>query len=579
MTAIPHRPAVVPVVRSALSVVVTLAALATVVGALPWLSGDDPARTVLRARSSERAADPAALVAIRTELGIADDPLTGTLRWLAGALHGDFGQSWVTGAPVSSTVVSALGVSLTLATAAAVVCLAGALLILAPSLWRATRTGRAGGHGGAAVGSVLAALPEFLLATLLLAVVAVHWDLAPTSGWEGPKHLVLPALALGLPAAGVLSRVLSGTVETTLAEPWVRTWHATGFRRSSVVAAVLHRAVAVALPQLVLLVVGLLGSAVVIETMFAIPGLGATALRAVLAQDLPLVQACVAALATLGLGLGAAGIVAHRRLMGPALNTAGMTPGSPSRSARTPRWLLGVAVLLTAVVVAGLFRDPHAIALTDQLRAPAPRAPLGTDALGRDLLARFGHGALLSVGTSLAISAVSLVVGLLVGMAGHHGRAGAADVLNAVPPVLAGVVVTAVTGPGLLSAGVAVSLVAWIPLAVHTRTLAAETRAAGFVQAAVVGGAGHGTIVFRHLLPTILPSVARHALVRIPHNALALAGLGFLGLAAPHDSPEWGAMLSQSLPYVETAPWTVAVPATGLALLGLLAGSVRTRGD
>ena len=77
-------------------------------------------------------------------------------------------------------------------------------------------------------------------------------------------------------------------------------------------------------------------------------------------------------------------------------------------------------------------------------------------------------------------------------------------------------------------------------------------------------------------MPSVLPAVSRHALVRIPHNTLALAGLSFLGLGAPHDSPEWGAMLAEGVRYVERAPWVVAVPALGLALLGGVASLVRT---
>ncbi|GAB3300412.1 ABC transporter permease subunit [Parasphingorhabdus pacifica] len=569
----------VSTLRGLFVVVGALIGLVAVVGSLPWLSGDDPAQTVLRARSAERALDPAVLDSIRADLGIPDDPVTGTLAWLAGALRGDFGESWVTGTPVSTSVTSALGISMTLAGAASVICLGCALLVLAPSLWRATRTGHASGRGAAAVGALLAALPEFLLATVLLVVVAVHWGLAPTSGWAGPANVPLPALALGVPAAGVLSRVLSSAIDSTLAETWVRTWRATGFRRTSVVVAVLYRAVAVAFPQIVLLFIGLLGSSVVVETIFAIPGLGEMALHGVLAQDLPVVQACVAVLVLLGLGFGAAGILVHRRMMGPALHSSGLTPGLPPRPARSSGWGAGVAAVLGTAVVVGLLRDPHAVALTERLQSPSVVSPLGTDALGRDLLARLGHGALLSMGVSVAISAVSLAIGLLAGMVGTRGRAGVADVLNAVPPVLAGIVVAAAAGPGMLSASVAVCLVAWIPLAVHSRTLAAEVRASGFVQAAVTSGAGRGEILLRHLLPSILPLVARHALVRIPHNALALAGLGFLGLAAPHDSPEWGAMLSQSLDYVEVAPWTVLVPATGLAMLGIVAGLLPTDRD
>ncbi|MFC7344360.1 ABC transporter permease subunit [Saccharopolyspora griseoalba] len=561
--------------RGAVIALGSVVGLALVVGALPWLSGDDPAQTVLRARSAERELDPAVLAAIRQDVGIPDDAVSGALGWLAGALHGDLGRSWVSGAPVADSIVQPLGISLSLAASAAVVCLVCALLLLAPSLRRAAGSGGGVGGGALATGALLGALPEFLVGTALLTALGVHLGLAPTSGWSGPENIPLPALALGLPAAGVLGRVLSGAVDATLAEPWVRTWRAAGFRRATTAAAVLRRAVAVALPQVVLLFVGLLGSGIVVETLFAIPGLGSTALEAVLAQDLPVVQACVALLTLIGLALGAAGMLAHRRLLGPAMRDGALTPGAAG-GAGHQRWALVVTGLLVALVVAGLLRDPSSVALSERLGAPSAEAPFGTDELGRDLLARFGHGALLSIGAALAISAIALVLGLLVGTARARALAALTDVLNAVPPVLAGIIAAAVAGPGLLGAGAAVCAVAWIPLAVHARTLAAEVRAAGFVRAARALGAGRARILLRHVLPVILPPLLRHALVRIPHNALALAGLGFLGLAAPHDSAEWGAMLSTSLPYAESAPWAVAVPALGLALLGLVAGLART---
>ncbi|PRY02429.1 ABC transporter permease subunit [Allonocardiopsis opalescens] len=552
------------------------AALVLAVAALPWLSGEDPAHTVLRARSAEREPDPAALAAVRAELDLPADPVAGTLGWLGGALRGDLGASWVTGAPVAPTVLGATGVSAGLAACAALVALATAVAVLAPALWRAARTGRAGGDGAAATGALLGSVPDFLLAAVLLAVVAVRWGLAPTSGWSGPANVPLPALALGLPAGGLLSRVLAGALDAAAAEGWVRTWRAAAFGRWTLAVALLRRALAVALPQVLLLFIGLLGGAVTVETVFAVPGLGDTALSAVLAQDLPLVQGCVTALVAMGLAVGGAGVIAHRLLMGPALVPGALAPAVPRGRRRHDLAPALVAAVLLAAVAAGLLRDPAATSLADRLAAPSLAHPLGTDAVGRDLLARFGHGALLSVGTGVAVSAVALVVGLLVGLAAARARAGAGDVLNAVPPVLMGVLVASVTGPGPLGAAAAVALVAWIPLAVHARTLAAEVRAAGFFQAAVAGGAGRGRLLRRHLLPSVLPGVARHALVRVPHNTLALAGLSFLGLGAGHDSPEWGAMLAEVIGYVERAPWTVAVPAAGLGLLGVVAGLVRT---
>ncbi|MBE3001584.1 ABC transporter permease subunit [Nocardiopsis sp. HNM0947] len=562
--------------RGPLTVLASCAGVAFVVGALPWLSGNDPAQTVLRARSAEREADAQALESVRRELDLPSGPVTGTLEWMGGALRGDLGVSWVSGAPVAPSIASALGVSAALAAAAALIALATGLLVVLPGLVRAVRSHRGPGRGADVTGAALASTPDFLLASVLLSVVAVGWGLAPTSGWEGPAHMVLPALALGLPAGGLISRVLAGALSATLAEAWVRTWRAVGCSPAVLALSLLRRTVAVALPQVLLVFAGLMGSSVIVESVFAVPGLGHTALDGVLAQDLPRVQGAVAALVVMGLAVGGAGILLHRALLGPALGSAGLSPavaaGAPPRS--LPALLGGV---LVAVVALGLLRDPDAVGLTARLEAPSPAHPLGTDALGRDVWARFGHGALISVGAGVAVSLVALAVGTAVGVCGRRARAGAADVLNALPPVLVGVLVAAVAGPGLGGAMAAVAAVAWIPIAVHARTLATEVRASGFHLAAVAGGAGPVWLARRHLVPSVLPAVSRHALMRIPHNTLALAGLSFLGLGAPHDSPEWGAMLAEGVRYVERAPWVVAVPALGLALLGAVASLVRTR--
>jgi peptide/nickel transport system permease protein len=111
-----------------------------------------------------------------------------------------------------------------------------------------------------------------------------------------------------------------------------------------------------------------------------------------------------------------------------------------------------------------------------------------------------------------------------------------------------------------------------VPLAVHTRHLADEIRTGGYYQAAVLGGAGPGWLIRRHLLPAVTGPVAVHALLRVPRYALAIAALSYLGLGAGHDTAEWGAQLAAAVPYVERAPAAVAAPVLGLALLGLLAG-------
>ncbi|MGX1273425.1 ABC-type dipeptide/oligopeptide/nickel transport system permease subunit [Streptomyces phaeoluteigriseus] len=112
---------------------------------------------------------------------------------------------------------------------------------------------------------------------------------------------------------------------------------------------------------------------------------------------------------------------------------------------------------------------------------------------------------------------------------------------------------------------------AWAPLAAHTSALLGQERATLHVSATRALGARRSYLLRSELLPAVLPSVTRHALLRLPGVALALASLSFLGLGAQPPSPEWGLLLAENQPYTERAPWVVLAPATVLALLGALA--------
>jgi peptide/nickel transport system permease protein len=555
----------------AASFAATIGGLAVLVGALPWLRGDDPARSVLRARLGEREPDAAALAAVRSELDLPGHPVAGAARWLARAVTGDLGRSWVDGSPVTASLGGAAGVSALLAGTAALVAVAIGLLLAVPAAWQAA-DGRAPRAGFAA--AAVSALPEFVLAATLSTVVAVNWRLAPTAGWFGPAYLVLPALSLGVPTGGLLARLLGTAVDATAAEPWVRTWRAAGAGRGELAGALLRRAGTVVVPQVAVLFVGLLGGAVAVEQLFAVPGLGRLALGAGLAQDLPVVQACVLLLVITGVAVGGLGIAAHRMLLGPAGRAAGLIPALPPGPHRAHRIVpITAGLLLAAAVGAGLLRDPHRVRLAHRLDGPSWAHPLGTDPVGRDVLAQLGHGAVRTVGIAVAVTAVALLAGLAVGLRGTTARTGAADVLNALPPVFIGLVVAAVSGPGLAAAALAAALVAWVPLAVHARGLADEVRASGYHRAAELCGAGTGWLLRRHLLPAVAGPVTRHALARVPATALTVAGLGFLGLGAGHDSPEWGAQLAAAVTYLERAPLAVLGPVAGLGLLGLLAAA------
>ncbi len=168
------------------------------------------------------------------------------------------------------------------------------------------------------------------------------------------------------------------------------------------------------------------------------------------------------------------------------------------------------------------------------------------------------------------MSAAALLTGVLLGLLARLSGP-VVDSVNAIPPVLAGLLVTGVAGSGPWTPALAVAAVAWSPLATHTSALLQQERAATYLTATRALGASSWYVLTRGLLPAVLPPVIRHALLRLPGIALALAALGFLGLGSQPPSPEWGLLLAENQPYVERAPWAVLAPAAVLALLGALA--------
>ena len=170
----------------------------------------------------------------------------------------------------------------------------------------------------------------------------------------------------------------------------------------------------------------------------------------------------------------------------------------------------------------------------ERLQAPSAQHWLGTDQLGRDLLARLADGMVYTIGASILVTAICALLGFGAGLSGRWA-ARLGDTLNALPIILVGLVLAGVFGRSIMTTAIAVIVVGWIPLAAHTSTVAAEIRKSGYYTWAQLQGASRTRLVWWHLVPNVLPAVVRHAASRVAHNALALAGLGFLGLGAPHD--------------------------------------------
>ncbi|MFE7442011.1 ABC transporter permease subunit [Streptomyces chartreusis] len=556
------------------------AALVCAIGVLPWLSHTDPALTVLKARSADRDPKPEVLADIRAQLGLEKGPFRLLGDWLGGLWHGDAGRSWISGSEVTPAVLQALGVSLLLMAVALAVAAGTAALICARTLRLGAGQRLDGRRSAGSASAVLAALPEFLTASVLATVVGVQLGWLPALGWYGFQWTILPALALGLPAGAVLGRLLDDLLPGAFAEPWALAATARGLPGRTVARQALRRCLPGLLPNTGLFVVGITGGAVTVEQIYDIPGLGRTTLQAALAQDLPVLQAGTLALVLLAAVAAALAHLLTRLLIGPGLRDGALP--SPHRPAPPARRFLPLAHggLLLAVIVVGLPRDPLALDTAERLAEPSGAHPFGTDALGRDVLARVAHGALDTLLLALAITAVTLLTGLALGLLPRLSGP-VVDTVTALPPVLVALLVTAIAGSGGTTPALAVAVVAWTPLAAHTSALLRQERAALHLTATRALGAGRWYLLRHELLPAVVPPVTRHALLRLPGVALALASLAFLGLGAQPPSPEWGLLLAENQPYAERAPWAVLAPAAVLALLGALAvtaaGGIRRR--
>jgi peptide/nickel transport system permease protein len=265
----------------------------------------------------------------------------------------------------------------------------------------------------------------------------------------------------------------------------------------------------------------------------------------------------------------------------------------PLRPSRLHRGLLAGATLLavftTAAVLAPLLAPHDPLAVADPaapvaLQPPSARHLLGTDALGRDVLARVLFGGRVSlavgVGVEVVVAALGGVVGLL---AGYYGRTLDAalmrltDVVMAFPSLILAIGLVAVfETPGLGNVFVVLVLLGWTTIARVVRGTVLTLKSREFVQAARAMGARDRTILFRHILPNSLGSLLVAATLGVGGNMVAEAGLSFLGLGSQPPTISWGAMLADGQSDLLTAPWAAVFP--GLALLLAVLG-VNLLGD
>jgi ABC-type dipeptide/oligopeptide/nickel transport system permease component len=270
--------------------IATLAGAAVLVWSLQLLAPGDPAREVLIAKGFDRPT-PEQLAATRTALGLDEPAVVRFGRWLAGLPQGDLGTSWATGRPVAAELAERLPATVRLA----VVALGLALVIAVPlALLAVAGRGRVLDLLARGVMFAGAAVPSFVVATLLLEIVVLQWGVGSVLADGTWGAAVLPAIPLAIGAAAVWARVLRTVMleraEATYVEV-ARARGASALRRLLV--HVLPGAVPALLTAAGMTVGMLLAGAAVVETVFTWPGIGRHLVAAIQARDVPVVQGIV----------------------------------------------------------------------------------------------------------------------------------------------------------------------------------------------------------------------------------------------------------------------------------------------
>jgi ABC-type dipeptide/oligopeptide/nickel transport system permease subunit len=211
------------------------------------------------------------------------------------------------------------------------------------------------------------------------------------------------------------------------------------------------------------------------------------------------------------------------------------------------------------------------------LVGPGGRFLLGTDTQGRDVLSRVLYGARLSLSVGLISQAVSVTLGVILGLvAGYYGRwvdtlvMRLADVTLAFPTLLLLIAVAAAVKPSLPVIFLVIGVVGWAGMARLVRGQVLVLKRAEFVVAARALGARDRRVLLRHLLPNVRTQVIIAATLGIAGAIMAEAALSFVGLGAQPPTPSWGAMVADGRDFLRVAPWVSFAPgiAIGLAVLG-----------
>jgi peptide/nickel transport system permease protein len=268
--------------------------------------------------------------------------------------------------------------------------------------------------------------------------------------------------------------------------------------------------------------------------------------------------------------------------------TPDQTPDQPSRSkpesmarGRLNRFLASKPAVVGLVVIIILFlatligphfsQDPNVTHILDKFQSPSHEHRLGTDAVGRDILARVLLGGRVSFIVAFCATGLAVLLGGVLGVTAGYSRrwvdegvSRVFDTLLAFPLLLLAIVILAALGPTMPAEILAIGISDTPRFGRLYRALTLEAKDREYVKSAKVLGYSRARIIFKHILPNIYVSVLVIATGNLGKTALAEAALSFLGIGVQRPTPSWGNMIADGRPYLQYAAWIALVP--GIAL-------------
>ena len=249
---------------------------------------------------------------------------------------------------------------------------------------------------------------------------------------------------------------------------------------------------------------------------------------------------------------------------------------------RNVNFVVGFLMILSLILVAIFaqqfapydYDEPHK---QDRLQAPNSTYLFGTDDFGRDMFSKVIYGTRITLWVALLGTSIQLFLGVVIGLlCGYFGGwvdkvlLFITDVTWCVPGTILALAVVTVLGKGLTNSIIAISLVGWAGYARTVRAKTMSLRTMAFVETGRAFGESSLSLMFRYILPNIVPSLIVLISNNLPGTIMATTTLSFLGLGSQPPSPDWGLAISQGMNYVHRAQWLSIFP--GLALVYTVLG-------